>query len=164
MTVTVQTPFTEYIAAPGATTFATTFRLIELGDLLVTVNGAIVTAGFAVGGLPIGPTASVVFSVSMAGGEAVRLERVVKLERQNNYQFEGDFQADVVNQDFDRPWMALQDFGAKFTALYATVFRTLRAPLGELLNELPSAAVRANKVQAFDSSGQPIAVLPGTGK
>jgi hypothetical protein len=49
-------------------------------------------------------------------------------------------------------------------ATQATVnARTLRAPLGEVLNELPSAAVRANKVQAFDSSGQPIFVLPGTG-
>jgi hypothetical protein len=49
-------------------------------------------------------------------------------------------------------------------ATQATVnARTLRAPLGEVLNELPSAAVRANKVQAFDSSGQSIVVLPGTG-
>jgi hypothetical protein len=32
-----------------------------------------------------------------------------------------------------------------------------------VLNELPSAAVRANKVQAFDSSGQSMVVLPGSG-
>jgi hypothetical protein len=167
MTVTVQIPFTEYVAAPGATTFATTFRLIELGDLLVTVNGAIVTSGFAVGGLPIGPTASVVFAVPMVGGEAIKLERVIKLERQNNYQFEGDFQANVVNEDFDRLWMSQQDQKQAIDnnlATQATVnARTLRAPLGEVLNELPSAAVRANKVQAFNSSGQPIAVLPGNG-
>lgn len=167
MTVTAQTPFTEYIAAPGATTFATTFRLIELGDLVVTVNGATVTSGFAVGGLPLGPTASVVFTVPMVGGEAVKLRRVVKLARENNYQFEGDFQANVVNEDFDRLWMSQQEQELQIdeneAAAALTNLRNLRAPIGEVLPEMSNAAARANKLQAFNSAGDPIYVLPGTG-
>ncbi|EPN9526757.1 GDSL-type esterase/lipase family protein [Cronobacter malonaticus] len=39
--------------------------------------------------------------------------------------------------------------------------RTLRVP--ETINTLPSAAVRANKIVAFDNAGNPIVVLPQSG-
>lgn len=41
--------------------------------------------------------------------------------------------------------------------------RTLRAAIGEALNEIPSAAVRAGKILAFDSAGNPVGVLPESG-
>jgi hypothetical protein len=167
MTVTVQTPFTEYTAAPGATTFATSFRLITPNDLVVKKNGAVITSGFTVSGYGQAATASVIFTVPMVGGEKIQLRRVIKLERQTNYQFEGDFQANVVNEDYDRLWMSQQDqefsIDENQTAAEITELRNLRAPVGETLSEMPNAAARANKLQAYDSTGNPIFVLPGTG-
>jgi hypothetical protein len=161
MTVTVQTPLTEYTAAPGATIFATSFRLIAPTDLKVLKNGVAITSGFTVTGFGQTATATVTFTTPMVGGEIIQLRRVIKLERLNNYQFEGDFQANVVNEDYDRLWMSQQDQELSINQNNA---RTLRAPIGETLSEMPNAAARANKIQAFDSTGlNPIYVLPGTG-
>lgn len=168
MTVTVQTPLTEYTAAPGATVFATSFRLITALDLQVQKNNVIITGGFTVTGTGQSATATVTFTTPMVGGENIKLRRVVALARENNYQFEGDFQANVVNEDFDRLWMSQQEqelqINENEAAAALTNLRNLRAPIGEVLSEMPNAAARANKIQAFDSTGlNPIYVLPGTG-
>jgi len=64
--------------------------------------------------------------------------------------------AAVVNSDFDRLWLVLQElvFGSKASPT------SVRAPAGEVLSELPAAAARASRVLAFDSSGNPI-TIPG---
>lgn len=43
------------------------------------------------------------------------------------------------------------------------ILRTVRGGSGEALTQLPPAASRANKVMGFDSSGQPIGLLPASG-
>jgi hypothetical protein len=43
------------------------------------------------------------------------------------------------------------------------MLRTVRAPDGEVLSGLPEALVRANKVMGFDSTGNPVGVIPITG-
>jgi hypothetical protein len=168
MTVTVQTPLTEYTAASGATVFATSFRLITPSDLTVLKNGVVITSGFTVTGFGQTATATVTFTTPMVGGEVIQLRRVIKLERQNNYQFEGDFQANVVNEDYDRLWMSQQDqelsIDENEAAAAITELRNLRVPVGEALGEMPNAAACANKLLAMDSTGRnPIFVLPGTG-
>lgn len=41
--------------------------------------------------------------------------------------------------------------------------RTVRAPQGEQVSQMPSAAQRAGKILGFDSSGNPIGMLPASG-
>lgn len=41
--------------------------------------------------------------------------------------------------------------------------RTLRVPQGEVINEIPTAASRANKVLGFDSAGNYVGILPQSG-
>jgi hypothetical protein len=160
MTVTVQIPLTEYTAAPGATIFATSFRLISAIDLQVQKNNVLITSGFTVTGTGQSATATVTFSAPMVGGENIKLRRAVAISRENNYQFEGDFQANVVNEDFDRLWLSQQEQELQINENNA---RNLRVPVGEVLPEIPNAAARANKIQAYNSVGDPIAVLPETG-
>src|SRR5690349_8199072 len=43
------------------------------------------------------------------------------------------------------------------------ILRAVRVPDGKVLSELPEALVRANKVMGFDSTGNPVGVIPATG-
>ena len=76
MSVTAQTPYKNYTAAPGATLFTTDFRLLLASDLVVKVNGAIVTAGFTVSGIGAA-SADVTFGTPRVGGEIIELQRSV---------------------------------------------------------------------------------------
>ena len=55
-----------------------------------------------------------------------------------------------------------QDFVTRNYAETVYLIKTLRVPEADVA-QVPSADLRANKLLAFNSAGQPIAVLPGTG-
>lgn len=55
-----------------------------------------------------------------------------------------------------------QDFVTRNYAETVYLVKTLRVPEADVA-QVPSADLRANKLLAFNSAGQPIAVLPGTG-
>ena len=152
MSVTSQTPYQKFIAAPGATVFSTGFRVILASDLVVKVDSVVVTSGFTLPGLDAPSGVDVTFTTPMVGGEVVELQRQVPLTRLTDYQFEGDFQSPVVNRDFDRLWQALQDanFGFDFAVQIPSGDAT--APM-----VLPAVASRAGKFLAFDGFGLAIA-------
>lgn len=52
--------------------------------------------------------------------------------------------------------------GTGFNGVYAVLQASLRAPTGEVLALLPNKADRANKSAAYDSNGNPIAVVAAT--
>lgn len=150
MTVTAQTPYNTYTAAPGATVFSSAFRVIQPSDLVVKINGTTKTSGFTVSGLGAAGGVDVTFTTPMTGGEKVELLREVPLTRATDYQQLGDFLSLVVNQDFDRQWMAMQGMSARIGG-------AVRAPYPEQVQELPAAALRANKALVFDALGHPAA-------
>lgn len=121
MSVPVQTPYKKYTAAPGATVFPTTFRVVQAGDLQVTVDSAVVTSGFNLSTLGVPSGLDVTFTTPMTGGEVVELERVIPKSRTNDYQQLGDFNAATVNADIDRTWMSIQEVDAE-------VKRSIRVP------------------------------------
>ncbi|AYR23034.1 hypothetical protein RC54_04010 [Herbaspirillum rubrisubalbicans] len=86
----------------------------------------------------------------MTGGEKILLMRDMKLERDTDYQQNGEFPADIVNLDFDSIWLALQQYQADSN-------RTLKFPIeeqgGQTLNV--TAAARAGKALIFDVNGNP---------
>jgi hypothetical protein len=108
MSVTAQTPYKKYTAAPAATLFTTDFRLLLASDLVVKVNSAVVTTGFTVSGIGAA-SADVTFGTPMVGGESIELQRSVPKTRSSDFQQLGDFQAPVINADLDRIVMMLQD-------------------------------------------------------
>lgn len=155
MSVGSGVPYNAYTGNGLTTVFSYGFTLLDADDLVVTVDG-VVTSSYTVSGIGVPAGGSVTFSAAPANGTAVLLQRVIQLVRTTEYQTNGDLQAETVNGDFDRLWMALQNTDAAGT-------RSLRAPEIGVLPELPAAADRASLLLGFDSSGNPIAVAPTGG-
>lgn len=148
MPVSVQTPYNQYTGNGVATVYAYEFQLLSADDLTVTIDGVVTTA-YTLSGLGVDSGGNVTFSTAPANGTIVLIRRSVLLSRETDYQTAGDFEADVVDPDFDRLWMALQDQG---TAIEET---TLRGAIGEVILEMPNAADRAGYWLYFDDDGNP---------
>lgn len=129
-----------------ATVFAFDFGLLSADDIKVLVDGVEITTGFTVSGVGSRTGGTVTFSVAPANGAAILIVREVVRKRDTDYQYSGDFREEVVDDDFDRLWMALQEDGE-------LVQRGVRAPVGETLSELPVAASRVDKVLTFSTGG-----------
>ena len=148
MPVSVQTPYNQYTGNGVATVYAYEFQLLSADDLTVTIDGVVTTA-YTLSGLGVDSGGNVTFSTAPANGTTVLIRRTVLLTRETDYQTAGDFEADVVDADFDRLWMALQD---QSTAIEET---TLRGAIGEVILEMPNAADRAGYWLYFDDDGNP---------
>jgi len=130
----------------------------QLNDLYISVDNIPIVSGIIVNGIGSLSGGSVTFSSPPASGAIIRIERIITLERTTDYQQNGDFLARVVNPDFDRLWMALQQ-------IRNSEARSLRFPRVDInpLTELPPAASRANNILSFDNLGNPIVVIPQEG-
>lgn len=136
-------------------TFAYSCQVQKLEDLDVYLDNVVITSGITINGIGSLTGGSVTFSVAPASGVEVRVERAIELERTTDYQQNGDFLSRIVNPDFDRLWMALQQIRTAFS-------RVLHYPRADVnpVSELPLAAARANKLLGFNSNGDPIVVTP----
>lgn len=134
-----------------STAFPFPFEVAVAGDFAATLDGSTTTA-YSLSGLGVDTGGTCTFSVAPSPGAAVVLYRNAAYDRQLvDYQSGGEFAADTVDADMDRTVMLTQQL--------ATLFgRSLRGPRGTPLNELPSAASRANTTLYFDASGQPTVV------
>lgn len=152
MTVEVQQPFTNYpSAAPGATTFAYEFKITDAADLVVTIDDGDpleVTVDYTITGIGENEGGNVVFTTPLTGGQNVLLRRVIALKRDTDYQQNGDFPAPVVNTDFDRLWLTMQQFAQD-------LLRSFKLPITTTTTQvlLQTAAERAKKALVFDESG-----------
>ena len=155
MSVTNQIPYAQFVAAPGSTTFQTGFRVILATDLVVRKDGVVITSGFTLSGLNQPSGLDVVFGVPMVGGEKIELLRRIPLTRVTDYQQLGDFLSVVVNTDFDRPWMALQELASQLQGV-------VRVPYPESISDVPGVAARALRVLGFDENGQPMLYAPSS--
>jgi hypothetical protein len=149
MTVPIQDPIASYIAnGVTAGPFTVPFRILVNDDLKVLYNGLLADSStYVYAGLG-DDEGSVTFFTLPPAGTTVIVYRQVALERENDYQFNGDLRAVTVNADFDRIWMAIQDIGSSQT-------RTLRFPVDEYAHDgtLPEASVRSGKILGFDDLG-----------
>lgn len=91
--------------------FDRTFRLLDEGDLRVvqTENGVdtVLTSGFTQTGVGQ-DTGTVVFSVAPADGVQITLSRNMAFEQTSDYSTEGAVDTEVIETDFDRVVMLLQ--------------------------------------------------------
>lgn len=160
MSVTTETPIATSTANGATTVFPHTFTVLAVGDLKVTktTSGVVTTATYGVDYTIQGlgtSSGSVTFTSAPANGVIVTRYRDTAIKRLTDYQNNGDLPAATLNADLDRPLLLLQEIynGGKGTPT------SIRVPSGELANALPAAASRANRVLAFDSTGQPIAIV-----
>ena len=149
MPVSIQTPYNSSTANGVTTVFPYTFKILSADDLKVTVDGVLraLSTDYTVSGIG-GDGGNVTFLVAPANGAIVTRYSDTLMKRDTDYQQGGDFLEAVVDADFDRLWLGLRD-------LSATAGRSLRAPAGESLAQLPAAATRAGAFLGFDSVGQP---------
>jgi len=140
--------FKRYAANGVATVYAIPFKVLEAGDLVVTLDDVELVSGFVLTGLG-NDTCTCTFSIAPSGDLLFR--QVIPRERQTDYQENGDFLSGTVNNDFDRIWLALKE-------LRRDSGRALSAsPLEpEGIPELPVAALRAERMLAFDALGDPV--------
>lgn len=147
MSVQAGPTFKRYAANGVATVYAIPFLLLDAADLQITLNGVPVTTGFTLSGVG-NPTSSCTFSVAPTGD--LLFLQVVPFQRLADYQINGDFLAQTVNRDFDRLWLAIKQL-SRDSSRALTV--SLLEPEG--IPPLPVKAVRALKMLAFDSNGEP---------
>ncbi|MCK7435892.1 hypothetical protein L8O38_22065, partial [Enterobacter bugandensis] len=107
MAVNAEVPIIEFNG--GATTYTFPFRVIDVSDLKVYVNGSEVTTGFTIT-LNGDKGGDVVFAAATpAGKNVVMLRRDTPFKRDTDYQNNGSLLADTIDDDFDRLWLCLQE-------------------------------------------------------
>jgi hypothetical protein len=87
---------------------------------------------------------------TVAVGEQVTISSNVEMLQPLHLTNAGGFFPRNIEDAFDRAIILLQQFGGG---------QLLRAPVGEVLEALPSAAVRASKLLGFDGDGDPVALV-----
>lgn len=160
MTVPLQDPITSYQGNGISTSFPFGFAILDSDDLKVVLNGSLQTIGsqYSINGLGQPSGGAVVFTTAPNQGDRVLLYRDVSIERDTDYQDNGDLRAATVNADFDRLWMALQDIGSAST-------RAIQYPVDEYTTSglLPAALQRASMMLGFDANGaQTLLPLPSS--
>ena len=142
-------PISSHIGNGVTRSFGYGFTLLNAADLRVTIDGE-VTSAYTVFGIGAAEGGTIEFTTAPANGARVLLELDIDLERKTQYQTNGDLLSRTVNDDFDRLWQALN------VASYPGRARALRVPVGETVNDLPTATERANTILGFSGTGQPI--------
>lgn len=149
MTVPLQTPVIEYNANGSTSTFAYPFMITQESDLVIKLDGVEQISGYIISGVGNEAGGDVTFTPGPAATVVVQLSRDIPIERTAfDYQFNGDLRAVTVNADFDRIWMAMQQF-------LQDIKRAIKLPLATSTPQeiTEDAAGRANKLIGFDSSG-----------
>ncbi len=147
--------FKRYAANGTSLTFAIPFLLLSASDLVVTLDGYVLTTGFVLANVG-GVNASATFSTAPIGD--LLFQSKISFQRLVDYQDNGDLLSPTLNRDFDRLWLALKgirrDSGRAITV-------SLLEPEG--VPPLPPASARINQMMGFDSVGNPVVVAPASG-
>ena len=149
MAVTEQTPRNVSIAAPGATQFPYSFKIISKADLLVQVNGVTKTVDvdYTVDGVGQDAGGTVTFMTPLSGGETVVRKRNMRYERATDYQNLGDLRSATLNNDQDAPILMIQQLAEEND-------RSLRLPIDSTASaELPTLEPLAPLVVNADGTG-----------
>lgn len=150
MTVSTIASFSGPYVGNGATTaFPFTFKVIETSEVSVYVDYVKLGSGFSVALNDDGDGGTVTFGTAPATGALVLVASDPDFMQDLQWENNGAFLAEQFTEGFDR---------ADVRALWlkAGLERSLRGPVGEVFRQLPKAADRALKVQAYDADGQPI--------
>lgn len=149
----VSSTATDYsgLGTGASATYGTGIYANASDQIKVYANGVLQTLGvnYSLNGIGDGTGVNVVGS--FANGATVYIERVTPITQLVNTQNNETILEDVLDAEFDKLTMIAQEADGK-------LLRALLVPKGETAAEMPSAATRANKVLAFDGSGNPIPV------
>ena len=143
MPVLSQTPNNTYVGNGSVTVFAYTFRIPDLASLQVTLNDVVQVSGYTVSGVDSNVGGNVTFTVAPANNVEVRFERAIPIVRETDYIEGGALPAQVLDNDFDRIVMMVQDLDS---SLQETVSAYGTVP--SVLAEAAAAQVTTNALVA----------------
>lgn len=150
MPVPEQNPVSTHAANGITTVYSYGFLCLDPGDIVVIVDYVEVDRS-TYGVLSFGSNTGgeIEFIDPPTDGLSVIIRLVVRLDRDTNYQFNGDFMTPVVNRDFDRLWLSQQSQQVDLQS-------AMKVPPGETAGLIPSIAVRKGKALVFNAvTGQP---------
>ena len=130
------------------TVFTYPFELFREEDIEVYLDEDLQADGYTVSGVGNDSGGTVTFDVAPDVEVVITLVRNIVAERTTDYEQGGNFKASTVNQDFDRIWAKMQEFGDQFDR---TVKLNPTDPTTDI--SLPSRSTRANKFPVFDDNG-----------
>jgi parallel beta-helix repeat protein len=156
MPVNVETPIATSTANGVTTVFPYSFTILQASDLIVTAtdtSGAVTTytlnVDYTLSGVGTA-SGSVDFGIAPANGLIITRYRSSALARSTDYQQNGDLPSDTLDRDFDRLWMALQEFLRNSGS-------ALRVPEAAGVAPFPAIQSRLDAMMAFDPiTGGPI--------
>lgn len=143
----------QYVASAAQTVFAYTFEIFDDDDIAVEQNGTLLAKGtnYTVSGVGVDTGGNITLLVGATSGDVLTLYRDMALERVTDYQQNGDFLADEVNDDFDRLWAALQqNESTAIRAIRPTIDDTA---LNSTNTELANIATRGGRALGFAADG-----------
>ena len=152
MTVSSTTNKVSYTAAGSQTVFAYTFKIYVDADLKVYVNGILktLTTDYTVSDAGVSSGGNVTFGTGLTASDVVVVERVLTLTQGTDYVENDPFPAETHEAALDRLTFISQQHQ---DALDRSIkFATTVTDAGDV-EVLDSAASRANKLFAFDASG-----------
>lgn len=112
MPVPVDTPIDRYTGDGWTTIFTYTFKVLDESDLHVYFDGVEQVSGFVVSGVGGETGGAVTFDSPPDIDVVVRLQRIITQNRLTDYIEGGDLAASVLDNDFDRLVMMVQDLDA----------------------------------------------------
>lgn len=140
-----QQPYNEYVGNGIATVYPYEFQLLSASDFVASIDGTEVPASdYTLTGVGNQAGGECTFDTAPIDGAAVLLQRVIVLERDTDYQYNGDLREATLDRDFNRLWMAIQGQGAALSS-------AVRVPYPEQLGELPTQ--RASTLVGFNADG-----------
>ena len=149
------TPRVQYLADGAQTAFFFPFPIFAAGDLQVFLGAALQATGYAVSGAGDSGGGTVEFDAAPAAGTPVLLRRRLPVERTSDFLESGPLPASTLNREFDQLTAALQQVAGDQELMLRYTDTDLPAS-----NLLPERAVRAGRLLAFDSAGNPTARAP----
>lgn len=109
MTVPQQPTRTTHVGNGVTTVFAYDFLCLAKRDLQVIVSGAVIDpSAYTVSNIGLGSGGDVTFNLAPASQAQIIIQLNMVLDRETDYQTNGDLFAKTVNFDFDRLWLAIQ--------------------------------------------------------
>lgn len=162
MTIGSTTNQIPYTGDGVSTVFAYPSPFITTADIKVLIAGVLQSTGYTVSG-----TADVTGNGAFVSGTVTFVSPPANGAAVILYCDPDQLQSTTLLPNDPLPAKAVEKMVDKVTLLIQRVKQSIAqgifAPLGETLSILPAAALRANLLLGFDSSGNPVAVAPSSG-
>lgn len=155
MTITTTTSRWAYTGDGVNTIFTYTNRILTKEDLIVSVDGTVLTVdvGYTVSGVGEASGGSVVFTVAPSNGAAVVIVRDIKATQTTSLPLGGAFPSTAVEAALDKLTILVQQIESGD----ARRLRLQEADPAATINELPLKSDLAGNFLAFDDDGEPMA-------